>query len=106
MMDAIDFFEKVGQDARLRYATSEELGDALARAQLDPAVQAAIINDDARQLQALLGAPAQLCCLIEKPEEGEEEDEDGEDEDDDDGDEESGDDLKSRLAPSRVSQVD
>ena len=103
MMDAIDFFEKVGQDARLRYATSEELEDALARAQLDPAVQAAIINDDAQQLRALLGAQAQLCCLIEKPEEGEE---DEEDEEDDDSDEESGDDLKSRLAPSRVSQVD
>jgi hypothetical protein len=103
MMDAIDFFEKVGQDARLRYATSEELEDALARAQLDPAVEAAIINHDARQLGALLGARAQLCCLIEKPEEGEEDDEDAEDED---GDEESGDDLKSRLAPSRVSQVD
>jgi hypothetical protein len=103
MMDAIDFFEKVGQDARLRYATSEELADALARADLDPAIQAAIVNDDAQQLRALLGAPAQLCCLIEKPEEGEEEDED---EEDDDGDEESGDDLRSRLAPSRVSQVD
>jgi hypothetical protein len=103
MMDAIDFFEKVGQDARLRYATSEELEHALAQAQLDPAVQAAIINDDAQQLHALLGARGQLCCLIEKPEEGEEEDED---EEDDDGDEESGDDLRSRLAPSRVSQVD
>jgi hypothetical protein len=104
MMDAIDFFEKVGQDARLRYATSEELEDALARAQLDPAVQAAIINDDAQRLHALLGARAQLCCLIEKPEEGEEEED--EDAEDDDGDEDSGDDLKSRLAPSRVSQVD
>lgn len=104
MMDAIDFFEKVGQDARLRYATSGELEDALARAELDPAIQAAIVNDDAQQLRALLGARRQLCCLIEKPEEGEEEDEDAEDED---GDEDNGDDLKSRLAaPSRVSQVD
>lgn len=103
-MDAIDFFEKVGQDARLRYATSGELEDALARAELDPAIQAAIVNDDAQQLRALLGARTQLCCLIEKPEEGEEEDEDAEDED---GDEDNGDDLKSRLAaPSRVSQVD
>jgi hypothetical protein len=104
MMDAIDFFEKVGQDARLRYATSEELEAALARAELDPAIQAAIINDDAQQLRALLGAQATLCCLIEKPEEGEEEDEDGEEDDDE---EEDGDDLKSRrAAPSRVSQVD
>lgn len=104
MMDPIDFFEKVGRDARLRYATSAELEDAVARAELDPAIQAAIINDDARELRALLGAPAQLCCLIEKPEEGEEEDEDGEEED---GEEESGDDLSSRLAaPSRVSLVD
>ncbi|MGH8186125.1 MAG: hypothetical protein ACREUC_06155 [Steroidobacteraceae bacterium] len=103
MMDAIDFFEKVGQDARLRYATSGELEDALARAELDPAIQAAIVNDDARQLRALLGARTQLCCLIEKPEEGEEEDEDDEDEDGED----DGDDLKSRVAaPSRVSQAD
>lgn len=105
MMDAIDFFEKVGQDARLRYATSGELEDALARAQLDPAIQAAIVNDDAQQLRALLGARTELCCLIEKPEESEEEeDEDAEDED---GDEDDGDDLKSRVAaPSRVSQVE
>jgi hypothetical protein len=104
MMDAIDFFEKVGQDARLRYATSGELEDALAGAQLDPAIQAAIVKDDAQQLRALLGARIQLCCLIEKPEEGEEEEEDGEDEDGEEDD--NGDDVKSRLAPSRVSQVD
>jgi hypothetical protein len=105
MMDAIDFFERVGQDARLRYATSEELDDALARAGLDPAIQAAISNDDALELRALLGARAQLCCLIEKPEEGDEEDD--EDEEDEDGDDEGGDDLKSRrAAPSRVSQAD
>lgn len=100
MTNVIDFLERLGQDARLRYACAEELDRALIGAQIDPALREALLGEDRRQLEALLGAATNVCCMVHAPEDDEddeaEENEDGE-EDDGDGDEE----LKSRQSASR-----
>lgn len=93
MRTFIDFLENIGQDARLRYSEPQQLAPLLARAGIEPAVQSALLSEDVQQLQALLGARQNLCCLIEKPER-EDEDEDDEEEEEDDEDEES----QSRLS--------
>lgn len=90
MSNVIDFLEKMGQDAKLRYAVGEEFETALAAADLDPAVRAALVNEDPSRLEALLGASANVCSMVhqpEEPDEGEEEDDDDDadlDDDDDD----------------------
>lgn len=95
MRTFIDFLENIGQDARLRYSEPQQLAPLLARAGIEPAVQSALLSEDVQQLQALLGARQNLCCLIEKPErEDEDEDEDEDEEEEDDEDEES----QSRLS--------
>jgi hypothetical protein len=87
MSNVIDLLERLGQDAQLRHASDGELEQALIRAQVDPAVRDAILMRDQRQLEALLGANANVCCMIATPaqEEPEEEDDDKKHEDDDDG---------------------
>ena len=89
MLNVIDFLERFGQDAGLRYATGEVVADALQQAGIEPALQAAILAKDQRTLEALLGSDTNVCCLIHKDDEEEEEEEEGdEDEDDDDEDDE------------------
>ena len=48
MSNFMEFLEQMGQDAQLRYATSDELEQALTRAQIEPAVQAAVLAGDRR----------------------------------------------------------
>lgn len=100
MGNVIDFLERLGQDAQLRYATGSQVEEALEQAQIDPAIRAAILAADPRRLEALLGAQANVCCLV-RP--GEEEEEEGdEDEKEDDDDEDDGDDeLTSQSASAR-----
>jgi hypothetical protein len=91
MSNVIDFLERMGQDAKLRYAVGEEFATALAAAGIDPAVRAALVNEDRPRLEALLGASANVCSMVhrpEEPDEGEsvEEDDDDADLDDDDDD--------------------
>lgn len=92
MRTFIDFLENIGQDARLRYSEPQQLAPLLARAGIEPAMQSALLSEDMQQLQALLGARQNLCCLIEKPEQ-EDEDEDEEDDEDDEDEE-----AQSRLS--------
>lgn len=100
MTNVIDFLERLGQDARLRYASAEELDRALISAQIDPALRAALLGEDQRQLEALLGAATNVCCMVHAPEDDEEEAEDDEHEEEDDGDQED-EELKSRQSASR-----
>ena len=72
MSDVIEFLERLGRDAHLRHASEVEVGRALARTRIDPALQAAILSEDQQQLEALLGADTNVCCMIFVPE-----DEDG-----------------------------
>lgn len=68
MSDAIEFLDRLGRDAQLRHASRLEIGQALTRSNIDPAVQLALLNEDQRQLEALLGADTNVCCMIFVPE--------------------------------------
>lgn len=77
MSNVIELLERVGQDPDLRYGTSEMLEEALRGAGIEPALRAAILGNDIRKLEALLGAPPNVCCAVHQHEE---EEEDGSDE--------------------------
>ena len=87
MSNVIDFLEKFGGDAHLRYASDDAVEAALKLAGIDEAVRAAIVAKDQRALEALLGADTNVCCMVERPDD-EEEEEDDEDEDEDEDDDE------------------
>ena len=91
MLNVIDFLERFGQDAGLRYASGDVVAEALQQAGIEPALQAAILAKDQRALQALLGSDTNVCCLIHKDDEEEEEETDEDEEDDEDEDEDEDD---------------
>jgi len=99
MSNIVDFLERLGRDAHLRHAAVSEVEQALEQAQVDPAVQAAILANDRGALEALLGAQTNVCCLIRPGEEDDEEEEDESDDEDEDEDEEL------RLQRSAVSRA-
>jgi hypothetical protein len=80
--NVIDFLERLGQDAGLRHATDEAVTEALRNAGIEPALQAAILDKDQHELEALLGADTNVCCMIYKEDEEEETEEEEDDEDD------------------------
>jgi hypothetical protein len=84
--NVIDFLERFGQDADLRYATSEMMEEALRGAGIDPALRAAILGKNQQTLEALLGAVQNVCFVTHKEDEEEETEEDDEEEDDEDED--------------------
>lgn len=92
MSKGIELLERLGQDANLRYATGIDLDRALMSAQATPALRAALLQREPHDLEALLGASANLCCMIHPAEEPEEPEEEPGEEDDDDGEDESDDD--------------
>ena len=55
MTDVIDFLERMGEDAQLRYASPEEVEQALVNAEISPELQTAILARDQVQLESLLG---------------------------------------------------
>ena len=73
MFNVIDFLERVGQDARLRQNSRNEVALALANEEVDPELRVAILTKDRQSLEVLLGQ-GQHCCLLfpaEKEEDGE-----------------------------------
>lgn len=74
MTGVIDFLERMGQDAQLRHASQDEVGFALAGAEIDPELRVAILARDEQGLQALLGQDP-FCCLISPAKPGEEQEE-------------------------------
>jgi hypothetical protein len=79
MSNVIRFLERLGTDAQLRHASDGELEQAMIGAQIDPAIRDALLRRDQRRLEELLGANANVCCMIfvpaqEEPEEQEEDD--------------------------------
>jgi len=68
MSNVIGFLERMGQDAQLRYATSNEVERALRQAEIDPALQAAILGGDQHRMEVLLGAKTNVCCMVHAPE--------------------------------------
>jgi hypothetical protein len=64
----------MGQNSRLQSLTGEQLAQELTRAGIEPAVQAAIVQQRSRQLEELLGASHNVCCLVHAPQDEEPED--------------------------------
>jgi hypothetical protein len=71
MSNVVDVLERLGQDARLRHVTSVELADILERAGLEPAVRSAMLGSDRHSLEAVTGATANVCCMVNVPEDHE-----------------------------------
>jgi hypothetical protein len=71
MSNFMEFLEQMGQDAQLRYATNDELEQALTRAQIEPAVRTAVLAGDRRQLEVLLGATGNTFCGVYVPDDDE-----------------------------------
>jgi hypothetical protein len=78
--DVIELLERFGQDADLRYAAAEMLEEALRDAGIGPTLRAAILGNNVRALESLLGAEPNTCCAVhrEDDEEEEEKEEEGE----------------------------
>jgi len=79
MSNVIELLERLGQDAQLRHASDNELEQTLIGAQIDPAIREAILRRDQHQLESLLGANPNVCCMIFSP--LEEEDDESKEED-------------------------
>lgn len=67
MPETIDFLERMGEDARLRHASRDELESELVRIGINADARTALLNDDNTQLTALLGANANTCCVLQLP---------------------------------------
>jgi hypothetical protein len=63
MSNVVDFLEMIGQDARLRHASQDEMKLVLANVQMDSDLRSAILAKDQPQLEALLGA-SNTCCVV------------------------------------------
>jgi hypothetical protein len=63
MSNVVDFLEMIGQDARLRHASQDEMKLALVDVQMDADLRAAILAKDQLQLETLLGA-SNTCCVV------------------------------------------
>ena len=83
MIDAVDFLDQLGQNARLRHAPTTELERVLAASGFEPSLRNALLADDAVRLGELLGAQPNICCLVEKPDQEDDEEEEEEDSEDD-----------------------
>lgn len=80
MSNIIDFLERLGRDAQLRHAPSVAVEQALVRAHVPEVLRSALLADDPRRLELLLGAQANVCCMVHAPDEEEEEEDDSDDE--------------------------
>jgi hypothetical protein len=85
--NVIDFLERFGGDAQLRHASEDEVDVELKLAGIEPGLRAAIVSKDQSELERLLGANTNVCCMVNAPEEEEEEEEEDDDEDEDEDDE-------------------
>jgi hypothetical protein len=94
--DIIEFLEKLGADARLRSASATELEAALIRAGLESTLWTALLGMNQSQLESLLGARSNVCCLVAVPDEEEKPEEEEEQPEEEDGDDEKDDIVKSR----------
>lgn len=77
MSDLIAFLESVGQDADLRYASAEELGESMEHARIEPGLQSAVLAGDIERIRDDVGGRV-VSAIMFPAEEEEEEEEDGE----------------------------
>jgi hypothetical protein len=87
VFDVIDFLESMGQDAQLRYASSEEVAATLAGQPMDSKLRDVLLAKDAQGLGVMLGKEP-FCCYINpaKEDEGEDDKDEGEEDDKGEGD--------------------
>lgn len=71
MSNVVDLLERIGQSSRLQALSGEQLAQELQLAGIEPAVQAAILEQRARQLEELIGASSNVCCLVHAPQDEE-----------------------------------
>ena len=81
MSDIIEFLERLGADAHLRQATTEEIALALADAKVESSAGEAILARNVEELYALLKQTPMFCVQTVPRKEGEEEEEDEDEED-------------------------
>jgi hypothetical protein len=67
--------ERIGRSSRLHALSGEQLKQELGTAGVAADVQKAILQQHARQLEELIGASKNVCCLIHAPQDEEPEDE-------------------------------
>lgn len=72
MSNVLDVIEQWGREASWRHATDEAREAALVQAGFAPKVRAAMLGTEQGALESLLGAPHNICCLVNHPEEEEE----------------------------------
>jgi hypothetical protein len=94
--DVIELLERLGQDAHLRHAPIDAVAQALLQAGIEEPLRMAILGEDRRELEALLGARSKMYCGIYAPEEEEEEDPEKEDEEQEDEKEDESEDDKEK----------
>ena len=71
MSNIVVLLEKIGQNSRLKSLSGEQLTQELSLAGLTPAVQTALMQQRSRQLEELLGAASNVCCLVHAPQDPE-----------------------------------
>lgn len=71
MSNVVDLLERIGRSSRLQTLTGEQLAQELAQAGVEPAVQAAILQQRPRQLEELIGATGNVCCMVHAPQDEE-----------------------------------
>lgn len=67
MADVIEFLERMGRDAQLRHASDAVLEQAMREAQMGPRVRAALMGGDRAEIEAVIGAESDFCCLVWAP---------------------------------------
>lgn len=71
MSNVVDLLERMGQSSRLQSLTEEQLAQELAQTGVEPAVRAAILQQRPRQLEELVGASKNVCCMVHAPQDEE-----------------------------------
>lgn len=79
MSNVVDLLERMGRSSRLQSLSAEQLAQELTQAGIEPAVQAAILAQRPRQLEELIGASKNVCCMVHAPQDEEPEEQQPED---------------------------
>lgn len=75
MLDVVDFLERLGGDASTRDAAPAEVERKFIEAGLGTALRMALVSGDRKELERLLGAKSNVCCIIDPAVEEDEDEE-------------------------------
>ena len=64
MSNVIEFLERMGRDAELRYGGAQALSAAIDSAQLTPEMRAALLSLEPEQVATAVGTKDKLHCLV------------------------------------------